>query len=237
METVARQASKTTTRVSDDDARRTGPALEAMYQLTRWLIPTLDRFPRRQKFLLGGRIQNTALAAPAQDIRGADGRAHDLPRLRPALRRPASAAGGERTPFPQSAPRHARSRACGCHDIRRGAAARGELGGARAACEYPPSAARTVSRRALRSRCKSSFGSSGGSAGLVREPDRPMNAGCCVAARGTTIRGTCVPRIATGTPPETGTTTSVSELPVRPAAGILALTGAGSVLEAVQGRP
>ena len=41
--------------------RRTGPALEAMYQLVRWLIPTLDRFPRRQKFLLGDRIQTTAL--------------------------------------------------------------------------------------------------------------------------------------------------------------------------------
>ena len=32
-----------------------------MHQLTRWLIPTLDRFPRRQKFLLGDRIQTTAL--------------------------------------------------------------------------------------------------------------------------------------------------------------------------------
>ena len=45
----------------DDGARRAGPALEAMYQLTRWLIPALDRFPRRQKFLLGDRIQTTAL--------------------------------------------------------------------------------------------------------------------------------------------------------------------------------
>lgn len=32
-----------------------------MYQLTKWLIPTLDRFPCRQKFLLGDRIQTTAL--------------------------------------------------------------------------------------------------------------------------------------------------------------------------------
>ena len=53
--------SKTTTRMPNGDTRRTGPALEAMYQLTRWLIPTLDRFPRRQKFLLGDRIQSTAL--------------------------------------------------------------------------------------------------------------------------------------------------------------------------------
>ena len=43
-------------------ARGTGPALEAMYQLVRWLIPTVERFPRRQKFLLGDRIQSTALA-------------------------------------------------------------------------------------------------------------------------------------------------------------------------------
>ena len=48
--------------MTDGGARRTGPALEAMYQLVRWLIPTLERFPRRQKFLLGDRIQTTALA-------------------------------------------------------------------------------------------------------------------------------------------------------------------------------
>ena len=48
--------------MSDDRARRTGPALETMYQLVRWLIPTLERLPRRQKFLLGDRIQTTALA-------------------------------------------------------------------------------------------------------------------------------------------------------------------------------
>ena len=50
------------TNVSDGDARRTGPALEAMYQLVKWLIPALGRFPRRQKFLLGDRVQSTALA-------------------------------------------------------------------------------------------------------------------------------------------------------------------------------
>ena len=41
--------------------RRTGPALEAMYQLVKWLVPTVERFPRRQKFLLGDRIQNASL--------------------------------------------------------------------------------------------------------------------------------------------------------------------------------
>lgn len=44
-----------------DNARRTGPALEAMYQFTLWLVPTVEKFPRSQKFLLGDRIQSTAL--------------------------------------------------------------------------------------------------------------------------------------------------------------------------------
>ena len=46
-----------------DGPRRGGPALEAMYSLTLWLIPTLERFPRRQRFLLGDRIQTTALSS------------------------------------------------------------------------------------------------------------------------------------------------------------------------------
>jgi 23S rRNA-intervening sequence protein len=44
-----------------DDARRTGPAVEAHYQLLNWLMPTIARFPREQRFLLGDRIQSTAL--------------------------------------------------------------------------------------------------------------------------------------------------------------------------------
>ncbi|MCY4467938.1 MAG: diversity-generating retroelement protein Avd [Thiotrichales bacterium] len=44
-----------------DAARETGPALEAWYRFLLWLVPTLERFPRRQKFLLGDRIQGTAL--------------------------------------------------------------------------------------------------------------------------------------------------------------------------------
>jgi hypothetical protein len=45
-----------------DAARATGPALEAMYQLVLWLVPTLEKFPRSQKFLLGDRLQGQALA-------------------------------------------------------------------------------------------------------------------------------------------------------------------------------
>jgi len=44
-----------------DNARRTGPAHEAHYRFLTWLIPTVERFPRSQKFLLGDRIQTTAL--------------------------------------------------------------------------------------------------------------------------------------------------------------------------------
>ena len=44
-----------------DDARRTGPAVEAHYQFLNWLMPTIARFPREQRFLLGDRIQATAL--------------------------------------------------------------------------------------------------------------------------------------------------------------------------------
>ena len=97
-------------------------------------------------------------------------------RSRGAPRGPPLCEVGEWLPFaPAEAPE---PHAGGRHDAGRGAAARGELGRARPASEYPPSAARTVSRRAVRSRRASSFGSSGGSAGLVREPDRLMNGGC-----------------------------------------------------------
>ena len=41
--------------------QRYGPALEAMYVFIRWLVPTVERFPRSQKFLLGDRLQAQAL--------------------------------------------------------------------------------------------------------------------------------------------------------------------------------
>ncbi len=46
---------------NNDNARRTGPALEAHYQFLLWLIPTVERFPKSQKFLLGDRIQTIAV--------------------------------------------------------------------------------------------------------------------------------------------------------------------------------
>jgi hypothetical protein len=46
-----------------DNARRTGPALEALQQFILWLVPAVEKFPRSQKFLLGDRMQSTALDA------------------------------------------------------------------------------------------------------------------------------------------------------------------------------
>lgn len=42
-------------------ARATGAALETHYRFILWLVPTVERFPRNRKFLLGDRIQSTAM--------------------------------------------------------------------------------------------------------------------------------------------------------------------------------
>ena len=44
-----------------DRSRATGPALEKWYQFLRWLVPTVEKFPKVQKFTLGDRIQGGAL--------------------------------------------------------------------------------------------------------------------------------------------------------------------------------
>lgn len=44
-----------------DRSRSTGPALEKWYQFLRWLVPTVEKFPKAQKFTLGDRIQTSAL--------------------------------------------------------------------------------------------------------------------------------------------------------------------------------
>ena len=41
--------------------RPIAPVLEKMHQFLLWLIPTVDKFPRVQKFLLGDRIQTASL--------------------------------------------------------------------------------------------------------------------------------------------------------------------------------
>lgn len=65
-------------------ARSGGPALEAMYQLLLWLIPTLEKLPRSQKFLLGDRLQVEAQGGAGQP---------DLRHLHPRARGPFSAGG------------------------------------------------------------------------------------------------------------------------------------------------
>jgi len=44
-----------------DSVRHLGPALESHQRFLTWLIPTLEKFPRAQRFLLGDRIESTAL--------------------------------------------------------------------------------------------------------------------------------------------------------------------------------
>ena len=44
-----------------DGARSTGAALESHYRFILWLVPVVDRFPRTRKFLLGDRLESTAL--------------------------------------------------------------------------------------------------------------------------------------------------------------------------------
>jgi hypothetical protein len=47
--------------IHSDNSRRTGPALEKAYQFVLWLVPTVEKFPRSQRFLLGDRLQGTAV--------------------------------------------------------------------------------------------------------------------------------------------------------------------------------
>jgi hypothetical protein len=47
--------------MSEAASRQVSPALEKAYRFLACLVPTLDRFPRRQKLLLGDQIESTAL--------------------------------------------------------------------------------------------------------------------------------------------------------------------------------
>src|SRR5271163_2787592 len=46
-----------------DNSRRTGAAIEAHYQFLVWLVPTIGKFPKSNKFTIGDRIVITALDA------------------------------------------------------------------------------------------------------------------------------------------------------------------------------
>ena len=52
-----------------DGARETGPALETWYRFLLWLVPAVERFPRRQRFLLGDGIRSTALSARNRSVK------------------------------------------------------------------------------------------------------------------------------------------------------------------------
>ncbi len=49
------------TEIASDRARETGLALDCPYRFILWLVPAVNRFPRAHKFLLGDRIQSTAM--------------------------------------------------------------------------------------------------------------------------------------------------------------------------------
>ena len=68
----------------------------------------------------------------------------------------------------------------------------------------------------------------------AQEPGSPASA-FCAAAPGTTTQGTSVPRTATGTPPATETTTTVSGWPARSTAGTWGATVPQGVATSVQG--
>ena len=68
----------------------------------------------------------------------------------------------------------------------------------------------------------------------AQEPGPPASA-FCAAAPGTTTQGTSVPRTATGTPPATGTTTTVSGWPARSTAGTWGATAPQGAATSVQG--
>ncbi len=42
-------------------SRQNGPAIEAHFRFLLWIGPTVENFPRDQKFILGDRIQKTVL--------------------------------------------------------------------------------------------------------------------------------------------------------------------------------
>ena len=199
---------------SRDRARETGPALEAHYRFLLWFVPAVERFPRSQKFLLGDRIRSTAL-----DVLEA------LVEATYTKRRQAHLAhanlGLEKLRF--------RNRLRGLRDRwRRGTVTRLEV--ERRVGAWIAHAEHANTWRLRRAIFRD------GSFDPSREPDHPPAGGFCGAVPGTTNRGTCAPRTATGTTPETGTTTTGSELPARSLARTGRPTGRPGVRWSVQGR-
>ncbi|WP_419939808.1 diversity-generating retroelement protein Avd [Candidatus Palauibacter sp.] len=60
-ETAAERAKRSPAQKAENRAPETGAALEGHYRFILWLVPTLEKFPHSQCFLLGDRIQRAAL--------------------------------------------------------------------------------------------------------------------------------------------------------------------------------
>lgn len=60
--------------IEPDRSRRGGVALEKTYRFLLWLVPTVEKFPRSQKFLLGDRIQSLALDVLENLVEATDSR-------------------------------------------------------------------------------------------------------------------------------------------------------------------
>jgi len=55
------------------------PAVQKAYDITKWLIPLVERFPRTYKFTLGDRIQTTALDLCLALVEGGHARSKERP--------------------------------------------------------------------------------------------------------------------------------------------------------------
>ena len=73
------------TETTGDRARETGPALDCHYRFILWLMPAVNRFPRAHKFLLGDRIQGTAMDVLEALIDATYNRRRDAPLARANL--------------------------------------------------------------------------------------------------------------------------------------------------------
>ncbi len=154
-----------------------------MYGFVLWLVPTVEKFPRRQKFLLGDRLQATAL-----DV---------LERLVEAT-------------YTRDRRRHLAAANLGIEKLRflcRLAKDLGHLDERR--YEH---AARSLNETGRL------IGGWRRADDRSRRPDRPPAVVCCAAVPGTTMPRTSGLARATGTPPPTGTTTTVFACRARPRA-------------------
>ncbi len=66
--------------VFPDNSRQTGVALEETYRFLLWLMPTVEKFPRNYKFVLGDRSSARLPPTPSSRAGGAAIQGHRLGR-------------------------------------------------------------------------------------------------------------------------------------------------------------